>query len=55
LPDVLRRHDLAALNGAEGQGASEPVSDTEQAGEVDPPDFPTSDLPSNDASMVAAE
>jgi len=55
LPEVLRLHDLAARDGAEGQGASEPVSDTEQAEDVDPPAFLTSDLPSNDASMVAAE
>ena len=27
LPEVLRRHDLAALDGVEGQGAFEPVSD----------------------------
>ena len=55
LPEVLRRHDLAALDGAEGQGAPELVSDAEQAEDVDLPAFLTADLPSNDASMMAAE
>lgn len=55
LPEVLRRHDLAALDGAEGRGASEPVSDTEQAEDVDSSAFLTSDLPRNDALMVAAK
>ena len=55
LPEVLRRHDLVALNGAEGQGASEPVSDAEQAEDVDLPAFLTADLADDDASMMAAE
>ncbi|WP_333692813.1 ParB/RepB/Spo0J family partition protein [Phaeobacter italicus] len=55
LPEVLRRHDLAALDGAEGQGAPELVSDAEQAEDVDLPAFLTADLPSNEASMIAAE
>ncbi|WP_146592488.1 ParB/RepB/Spo0J family partition protein [Puniceibacterium confluentis] len=55
LPEVLRRHDLAALEGAEGQGASEPVSGTEQAEDVDLPAFLTADLPDDEASMMAAE
>jgi ParB family chromosome partitioning protein len=53
LPEVLRRSDLAALDGdmaAEGQG-----DDTVQPGEVDLPAFLTADLPDSDASMVAAE
>jgi ParB family protein len=55
LPEVLRRHDLVALDGAEGQGASEPVSDAEQAEDVDLPAFLTADLAGDDASMMAAE
>ncbi|WP_411958749.1 ParB/RepB/Spo0J family partition protein [Paracoccus homiensis] len=55
LPEVLRRHDLVALDGAEGQGASEPVSDAGQAEDVDLPAFLTADLPGDDASMMAAE
>ena len=55
LPEVLRRHDLVALNGAEGQGASDPVSDAEQAEDVDLPAFLTADLADDDASMMAAE
>jgi ParB family chromosome partitioning protein len=55
LPEVLRRHDLATLEGEEGQGASEPVPDTEQAEDVDLPAFLTADLPGDDASMIAAE
>ena len=55
LPEVLRRHDLAALDGAEGQGAPELVSDAEQAEDVDLPAFLTADLPGDDASMMAAE
>ncbi|WP_121633925.1 ParB/RepB/Spo0J family partition protein [Tropicibacter alexandrii] len=55
LPEVLRRHDLAALDGAEGQGAPELVSDAEQAEDVDLPAFLTADLPSNEASVMAAE
>jgi ParB family chromosome partitioning protein len=52
---VLRRYDLAALDGAEGQGEPEPVSDADQAEDVDLPAFLTADLPSNEASMMAAE
>ncbi|MFC0159120.1 DNA-binding protein [Mameliella alba] len=55
LPEVLRRHDLAALDGAEGQGAPEPVSDAGQTEDVDLPAFLTADLPGDDASMMAAE
>lgn len=55
LPEVLRRHDLAALDGAEGQGAPEPVSDAGQAEDVDLPAFLTANLPGDDASMMAAE
>ncbi|WP_425053772.1 ParB/RepB/Spo0J family partition protein [Psychromarinibacter sp. S121] len=55
LPEVLRRHDLVALDGAEGQGAPELVSDSDQAEDVDLPAFLTADLPSNEASMMAAE
>ena len=55
LPEVLHRRDLVALDDVEGQGASEPVSDTEQAEDVDLPAFLTADLPGDDASMMAAE
>jgi ParB family chromosome partitioning protein len=55
LPEVLRGPDLAALEGVEGQGASEGVSDTEQAEDVDLPAFLTTDLPGDEASMMAAE
>lgn len=44
LPEVLRRHDLAERDGAEGQGTPAPDSDTEQAEEVD--------LPGNETSMI---
>jgi ParB family chromosome partitioning protein len=53
LPEVLRRSDLAALDGdmaAEGQG-----DDTVQPEDVDLPAFLTADLPDSDASMLAAE
>lgn len=55
LPEVLCRHDPAVLDGAEGLGASEPVSDTDQTEDVDLPAFLTADLPGADASMMAAE
>ena len=55
LPEVFRRHNLAALGGEEGQGAPEPVSDAGQAEDVDLPAFLTADLPSDEASMMAAE
>ncbi len=55
LPEVLRRHDLVALDSAEGQGAPEPVSDAGQTEDVVLPAFLTADLPGDDASMMAAE
>lgn len=55
LPEVLRRHDLAALEGEEGQEASGDVPDTELSEDVDLPAFLTADLPGDDASMMAAE
>ena len=55
LPEVLCRHDLEALDGAEGQGAHELVSDAEKAEDVDLPAFLTADLQGDDASMMAAE
>lgn len=55
LPEVLRRHDLAALDDAEGQGAPEPGSDAGQTDEVDLPAFFTADLPDSEAPMMAAE
>jgi ParB family chromosome partitioning protein len=53
LPEVLRRADLAALDGgeiAEGQG-----EDAGQAQDVDLPAFLTADLPEGGTSMMAAE
>jgi len=53
LPEVLRRADLAALDGesiAEGQG-----EDAAEPEEVDLPAFLTADLPESVASMMAAE
>jgi len=53
LPEVLRRANLAALDGeemAEGQG-----EDAGQPEEVDLPAFLTADLPESVASMMAAE
>jgi ParB family chromosome partitioning protein len=53
LPEVLRRADLAALEGEairEGQG-----EDPDQPEEVDLPAFLTADLPDSAASMMAAE
>jgi ParB family chromosome partitioning protein len=53
LPEVLRRADLAALEGEairEGQG-----EDADQPEEVDLPAFLTADLPQSVASMMAAE
>ena len=55
LPEVLRRHDLAALDGAEGEGTPQPSSGAEQAEIVDLPAFLTADLPSEEVSMMAAE
>ena len=53
LPEVLRRADLAVLDGEavrEGQG-----EDADQPKDGDLPAFLTADLPINDASMMAAE
>lgn len=50
LPEVLRRHDPAALDGAEEPEGSEPISDTDQTEDVDLPAFLTADLPGDDAS-----
>ncbi len=50
LPEVLRRHDLAALDhmdASEGQGAS--------GEEIDLPAFLTADLPAEEVPMLAAE
>ena len=55
LPEVLRRHDLAALDGAEGQGAPDGVPGSEQAEDVDLPAFLAADLPDEEESMMAAE
>jgi len=55
LPEVLRRDDLAAPDGAEGQGTPQPNSGAEQAENVDLPAFLTADLPSEEVSMMAAE
>ena len=59
LPEVLRRHDLAALDGedlAEGQGASVENADADQAEDIDLPAFLTADLPADEgASVLAAE
>lgn len=55
LLEVLRCHDLAGLDGEEGQGVSENVSDTERAEDVDLPAFLTTDLPNNEASTMAVE
>lgn len=55
LPEVLRRHDLVALDGEEGQGASGDVADTEQAEDVDLPAYLTAELSADEASMMAAE
>ena len=55
LPEVLRRHELAALDAEDEQGVSEPVPGSEPAEDVDLPAFLTADLPSNEASMMAAE
>ena len=52
LPEVLRRVDLVALD-AEGQGADAEAADS--ASEADLPAFLTDDLPTESASMLAAE
>ncbi len=55
LPDVLRRHDLEALDGAEGQGASDDEIDSDPADSVDLPAFLTAEFAGDEASKVAAE
>ena len=58
LPEVLRRNDLAALNGeghAEGQGADVDAEVADSVSEADLPAFLTDDLPAESASMLAAE
>lgn len=55
LLEVLRRSDLASLDSGEGQGASEGVSDTEQAEEANFLAFLTADLASDEALMMASE
>ena len=55
LPEVLRRHDLEALDGVEGQGASEVEIDSDPAESVDLPAFLTAELAGDEASKVAAE
>ena len=58
LPEVLRRHDLAALDGeerAEGQGASDDA-EADQAENMDLPAFLAADLPADEGvSVLAAE
>lgn len=56
--EVLRRSDLASLDSGEGQGASEGVSDTEQAEQAEEANFLaflTADLASDEALMMASE
>src|SRR5690606_21410043 len=60
LPEVLRRSDLAALDGddaAEGQGAlnEEPLGAAEIDAEIDLPAFLMADLPVESTAMMAAE
>ena len=55
LLEVLRRSDLASLDSGEGQGASEGVSDTEQAEEANFLAFLTADLASDEVLMMASE
>ncbi|QFT99809.1 hypothetical protein FIU85_20995 (plasmid) [Roseovarius sp. THAF8] len=55
LLEVLGRSDLASLDSGEGQGASEGVSDTEQAEEANFLAFLTADLASDEASRMASE
>lgn len=52
LPKVLRRHDLAALDGAEGQGGVCARFQRRAAEDVDFPAFLTTDVPGNKASMM---
>jgi ParB family transcriptional regulator, chromosome partitioning protein len=60
LPEVLRRSDLAALDGdaaAEGQGAlsEEPLGDHGSVEEIDLPAFLMADLPVESTPLMAAE
>ena len=58
LPEVLRRADLVALEGAdiaEGQGAECGSGDLESVSDADLPAFLTEDLPDAPAAMMAAE
>jgi ParB family chromosome partitioning protein len=60
LPEVLRRSDLAALDGdaaAEGQGAlsEEPLGAADIDAEIDLPAFLMADLPVESTAMMAAE
>ena len=55
LPEVLRRHDLEALDDVEGQGVSEDEIDSDPADSVDLPAFLTAELAGDEASKVAAE
>ena len=60
LPEVLRRSDLAALDGdaaAEGQGAlsEEPLGAADIDAEIDLPAFLMTDLPVESTAMMAAE
>lgn len=51
LPEVLRRHDPAALEGAEGHGAPELIFDADQAEDVDLHALFTTDPSNDEASM----
>ena len=58
LPEVLRRADLVALEGAdiaEGQGAERVSEDLESVSYADLPTFLTEDLPDAPPAMMAAE
>ena len=58
LPEVLRRADLVALEGAdiaEGQGAETGSEDLESVSYADLPTFLTEDLPDAPPAMMAAE
>jgi len=58
LPEVLRRADLVALegaDGAEGQGAECGSEEPESVSDTDLPVFLTEDLPDAPAAMMAAE
>jgi ParB family chromosome partitioning protein len=60
LPEILRRGDLAALDGdaaAEGQGAlsDEVLCDQTNVEEIDLPAFLMADLPVESTALMAAE